>query len=83
MKKILIFISIITIGITILSCSNLKSKKKGFIHFYSDNSQTFSITKFNNIGTLNIVKKKLLVKDTKGILDTNKQGKFEIGRAHV
>lgn len=76
MKKILIFISIITIGIIILSCSNLKSKKKGFIHFYSDNNQTFSITKFNNIGTLDIVKKKLFVKDTKGILDTNKQGKF-------
>lgn len=76
MKKILIFISTITIGIIILSCSNFKSNKEGFIHFYSDTDQTFSITKFNNLGTLNIVKNKLTVKNEEGIVDTNRQGKF-------
>ncbi|MGB5990340.1 MAG: TlpA disulfide reductase family protein [Marinifilaceae bacterium] len=73
MKKKLNLILIIISVVIMSSCDN---SQKGITTYVSNTTQNINITKFHNIGTLEMSKMDLKIENNKSIQDTNKSGEI-------
>lgn len=73
MKNKLNFIILVVISLIFSSCN---SSQEGITSFSSNSTQDISITKFYNIGTLDVKETILKVEKNKQLQDTNKKGRI-------
>jgi len=68
------YLIILIVLVTIISSCN--SSEKGITSFSSNTTQKVKITKFQNIGTLDIKNVSIQIENTKSVKDTNKTGEI-------